>query len=586
MTLQRCSTLPESELAPFHHVQGVSHREFHAYLAENPKPDVRDLVKERDWRLRNGYTSPSRTLTLVNDVTRVETVFSERSVLVEGAADGTFALQNNEMKFTALIPPKAPSSFYIAGGNWSTGKGYLAEIVYTVSVCVVGDRSAFDDGSTVSAQQQQEGLPAVLGPNEFVVASAKRHFLVNQREGFGGVAAAGGMSGMTDNQSSTHGSTPTPLTPTPSGPKMTSARQFLTGGETKATVSLNRPSIKPGDDTLVVRTEMNCLSSTPVTSMTIHTTCTLHITAHGEMFKKIFEVEPKFFSGFPGGYFGERSHLFQTPPGWPATTSGLSVKCAYGIRTSFAFPGLTKALVLDVPVTVVATSGMYASARPAGAPWTGSDEQLSPSQQLPPAKLFRAPWADDAASPSCFGCRSPFTLFNRRHHCRHCGFIFCTKCSSNKVFLPNLGFQQPQRVCRGCHDAAYRTGGAFAPAEERHAYAAAQTAAGVRNAQMFGGGGGVQQQGMIRSSGHALHPNAPYLAGNETQGVYGSPLVNGAVPKRGELREVRKSEDAGSAPRAYEPVALPEPVVPVQDLRSFMQGGGSGDGTSIGANQV
>jgi hypothetical protein len=33
--------------------------------------------------------------------------------------------------FEAAVPRTAPSAFYVAGGNWSQGKGYLAEIVYT-----------------------------------------------------------------------------------------------------------------------------------------------------------------------------------------------------------------------------------------------------------------------------------------------------------------------------------------------------------------------------------------------------------------------------------------------------------------------
>ena len=76
VTLQKTVSVPECELAPFHHLQGASHKEHHEYLREFPKPEVRDLVKERDWRLRNGHTSPSRTLTVVEDVTRVESVFA------------------------------------------------------------------------------------------------------------------------------------------------------------------------------------------------------------------------------------------------------------------------------------------------------------------------------------------------------------------------------------------------------------------------------------------------------------------------------------------------------------------------------
>lgn len=38
-------------------------------------------------------------------------------------------------------------------------------------------------------------------------------------------------------------------------------------------------------------------------------------------------------------------------------------------------------------------------------------------------------WVDDSYSNECFRCRLPFTLFRRRHHCRHCGHLFCGACS-------------------------------------------------------------------------------------------------------------------------------------------------------------
>ncbi|KAG5538034.1 hypothetical protein RHGRI_025205 [Rhododendron griersonianum] len=33
----------------------------------------------------------------------------------------------------------------------------------------------------------------------------------------------------------------------------------------------------------------------------------------------------------------------------------------------------------------------------------------------------------------CYECEVQFTLINRRHHCRHCGRVFCAKCTSNWV---------------------------------------------------------------------------------------------------------------------------------------------------------
>mmetsp|Transcript_5589 Transcript_5589/g.16456 ORF Transcript_5589/g.16456 Transcript_5589/m.16456 type:complete len:437 (-) Transcript_5589:56-1366(-) len=68
-------------------------------------------------------------------------------------------------------------------------------------------------------------------------------------------------------------------------------------------------------------------------------------------------------------------------------------------------------------------------------------------------------WVPDA---SCTGCQAPrcgtqFETFQRRHHCRYCGGVFCDKCSSQSLLLPPqweglCGFatRDPQRVCDAC----------------------------------------------------------------------------------------------------------------------------------------
>ena len=37
-------------------------------------------------------------------------------------------------------------------------------------------------------------------------------------------------------------------------------------------------------------------------------------------------------------------------------------------------------------------------------------------------------WTDDTSVNSCHNCKVDFTFFNRRHHCRLCGKIFCNTC--------------------------------------------------------------------------------------------------------------------------------------------------------------
>lgn len=56
-------------------------------------------------------------------------------------------------------------------------------------------------------------------------------------------------------------------------------------------------------------------------------------------------------------------------------------------------------------------------------------------------------WSD---SEFCVRCRTRFSTFIRKHHCRNCGSTFCNECSSNKVALPHLGVMEEVRVCDGC----------------------------------------------------------------------------------------------------------------------------------------
>lgn len=75
----------------------------------------------------------------------------------------------------------------------------------------------------------------------------------------------------------------------------------------------------------------------------------------------------------------------------------------------------------------------------------------------------RAAWVDDKDITKCFRCKGGFSLFVRKHHCRHCGRIFCYDCcnvwmkidsnvrSSLTTTIPSF-FQtgMKERVCRDC----------------------------------------------------------------------------------------------------------------------------------------
>ncbi|XVE97820.1 hypothetical protein REPUB_Repub03eG0051900 [Reevesia pubescens] len=54
-----------------------------------------------------------------------------------------------------------------------------------------------------------------------------------------------------------------------------------------------------------------------------------------------------------------------------------------------------------------------------------------------PPNVSRDFWMPDQSCRVCYECDSQFTVFNRRHHCRLCGRVFCAKCTANSVPAPS-----------------------------------------------------------------------------------------------------------------------------------------------------
>lgn len=51
------------------------------------------------------------------------------------------------------------------------------------------------------------------------------------------------------------------------------------------------------------------------------------------------------------------------------------------------------------------------------------------------AQRHKNEWIDSSLIKKCSKCAKPFTMTNRKHHCRDCGNVFCSKCSENKLVI-------------------------------------------------------------------------------------------------------------------------------------------------------
>uniref|UniRef100_A0A0K0EKH5 FYVE-type domain-containing protein n=1 Tax=Strongyloides stercoralis TaxID=6248 RepID=A0A0K0EKH5_STRER len=68
-----------------------------------------------------------------------------------------------------------------------------------------------------------------------------------------------------------------------------------------------------------------------------------------------------------------------------------------------------------------------------------------------PSFIVGVRWVPDEECDHCTSCNAAFSIIRRRHHCRNCGRIFCSYCSSSRLALPELGYDKKVRVCDMCY---------------------------------------------------------------------------------------------------------------------------------------
>ncbi|TYZ65952.1 hypothetical protein PybrP1_007061 [[Pythium] brassicae (nom. inval.)] len=85
----------------------------------------------------------------------------------------------------------------------------------------------------------------------------------------------------------------------------------------------------------------------------------------------------------------------------------------------------------------------------------GSSPLLTTTKVISAAGSFRNSqpvWERDGDAPCCKRCKKKFKSFYRpRHHCRCCGYVFCGRCTSNRMNLPEFGYYDVVRVCNVCY---------------------------------------------------------------------------------------------------------------------------------------
>jgi len=69
------------------------------------------------------------------------------------------------------------------------------------------------------------------------------------------------------------------------------------------------------------------------------------------------------------------------------------------------------------------------------------------------SSFLRSNWVDSSTKASCMLCDSKFGLTRRKHHCRKCGWVVCSKCSKNSMQIAG----KAERACDQCFSASGKT---------------------------------------------------------------------------------------------------------------------------------
>ena len=80
-----------------------------------------------------------------------------------------------------------------------------------------------------------------------------------------------------------------------------------------------------------------------------------------------------------------------------------------------------------------------------------SDDTVSNHSGSFSESTLRQFWMPDQVVNDCYECAIKFTTFKRKHHCRICGQIFCSKCCGIFISGRYLNVAGSIRVCNSCN---------------------------------------------------------------------------------------------------------------------------------------
>lgn len=149
-------------------------------------------------------------------------------------------------------------------------------------------------------------------------------------------------------------------------------------------------------------------------------------------------------------------------------------------------------------------------------------------------------WLEDEAADNCMQCQHEFSFFNRKHHCRKCGGLFCSSCASNWLALPQHMIILPPYALA---DASYELTGL---------------------ARCCGACANIAPLGASATSAVATSSGAPTLDPNPTTNNFTS-----RAPQSYQRRPVNGSNSGELVTNAQ--VTIPTPTASVPDMPSYRE---------------